>query len=367
MKYIFNNIKLLFQKNKTIFFLIILCEVVSSFIILFSYGAYYNYKIMKNIGTYDLNSSLDISFDEKSIKIDDLVKTLDKISGTVLADCQVIFFWTDSYDNSLNEDISLFFVMEYDNGFKYYNERKFNMVVTDGQFITDEDYKEGKHKIMIPESYKDVKIGDYINVNGTSYEVVCKLQYQSDFYIPIKNAPNDLKIQDISFSPNGIMKLSNYNKITEAFKSGFGNDVLIPEIDTFNDGLDYYNSLSMIIIIITVLSSITLMIVFLFVLEMRKKEFAIFRMCGCTRKRIVFIYTMEIFFTSLISFCITAAIYFISIIDKLSNYLEYMKSAYSLKSVLWLALIYLTTIIIVTLSTVLVKISKTPISQFKRR
>ena len=55
MKYIFLNIKNMFQHEKFITFIIILCVFLSSFVLNFSYGLYQNYNIKK----YEENSKLD--------------------------------------------------------------------------------------------------------------------------------------------------------------------------------------------------------------------------------------------------------------------------------------------------------------------
>lgn len=367
MRYVFKNIKILFLNNKLFFSLLILCELTAAFIVLFSYGAFYNYKMLKEIGTFDLNSDLNVSFIGEP-KMDDIRKALDLINKDTLSNCQSISLHAYSNDNSLNEEISFFFIMDYRDGLKFFSQRIENMKVSEGQFITDEDYLEGKSKIMIPDKYSNLKIGDFIKVSGKDYEIICKLHHENYFFIPISCAPNDLAdINEVSFTPEGIMKLSDYNNITKAFKTVFNNNVRIPEIDTFKDGASYYNSIGIIIAIITILSSITLMIVYMFILEIRKREFAIFRICGCSKKHIIFIYTMEIFITSLISFLIISAIYFNGIIDKLTSYMEYINQAYNFKSVIWISLIYLITIILVTMITVIIKIFKSPITQLKRR
>ena len=47
MKYILKNIKLFIKNEKMIFMLIVICVITSSFIIIFSYGLYQNYRMVE--------------------------------------------------------------------------------------------------------------------------------------------------------------------------------------------------------------------------------------------------------------------------------------------------------------------------------
>ena len=96
----------------------------------------------------------------------------------------------------------------------------------------------------------------------------------------------------------------------------------------------------MISILIAVLASINFAVLYQYILSKRRKTLGIFRLCGCTKFKVLIIFLSECMFITMPTFALTSLCYDKLVIPVLAKHFEYIESAYSFKMYLIIFLIY---------------------------
>ena len=165
---------------------------------------------------------------------------------------------------------------------------------------------------------------------------------------------------------NNIISQKAYDNIVNVAKNIFGDYAVIPQVDTINEKLPFYNSIMFIAIILVGLASIILALLFKYILLSRNKFISVLRICGCTNNKVRHIFISEILLSSTVSFILATVFYFNFIVKKLKKYFAYIGDVYSFNNCLLLGLIYFICIYIVLNIMIIINIKKSPISQLKQ-
>ena len=351
MKYIYKNIKSFVQNNILFFCLFIICQITSFIVLLFSFGAFQNFKIIKNqtieqtsfeicFGNlieqfrYDDGSICctgDGSVDNGSVK-----KLLDLLDEKTLEELELIVYFP--YFN--NTDLK--FAEGYDHisvafRLKYLKDEKTlapygSSSVSSGVPLTYEEFMQGSNKITLPCDYSQEYIGSDVIIADKHY-VVCGIETMDDYIgMSYFNSPDDIDgIESIIFDFNALATKSAYNDIADACKEVYGDYAYIPKIETVSsDKLPFYNSIMAVSVLLAMLSAVTLMLLYKYVLQKRSRTIAILRLNGCSKGKSRRICIAEIIIISLICAAIAYALYFGFLIHGLSHYLIYIKAVCSL-------------------------------------
>lgn len=388
MKYIYKNIKSFVQNNILFFCLFIICQITSFIVLLFSFGAFQNFKIIKNqtieqtsfeicFGNlieqfrYDdgsIHCTGDGSVDNGSVK-----KLLDLLDEKTLEELELIEYFP--YFN--NTDLK--FAEEYDHlpvafRLKYLKDEKTlapygSSSVSSGVPLTYEEFMQGSNKITLPCDYSQEYLGADVIIADKHY-VVCGIETMDDFIgMSYFNSPNDIDgIENISFYFNDLATKSAYNDIADACKEVYGDYAYIPKIETVSsDKLPFYNSIMAVSVLLALLSAVTLMLLYKYVLQKRSRTIAILRLNGCSKGKSRRICIAEIIIISLICAAIAYALYFGFLIHGLSHYLIYIKAIYSAKNIAVMFAVNVLAVYMVTNIMIVRQLSAKPVEQLKER
>lgn len=375
MKYIYKNIKSFVQNNILFFCLFIICQITSFIVLLFSFGAFQNCKIIKNqtieqtsfeicFGNlieqfrYDDGSICctgDGSVDNGSVK-----KLLDLLDEKTLEELELIVYFP--YFNNTN----LKFAEGYDHisvafRLKYLKDEKTlapygSSSVSSGVPLTYEEFMQGSNKITLPCDYSQEYLGADVIIADKHY-VVCGIETMDDFIgMSYFNSPNDIDgIENISFYFNDLATKSAYY-------------AYIPKIETVSsDKLPFYNSIMAVSVLLALLSAVTLMLLYKYVLQKRSRTIAILRLNGCSKGKSRRICIAEIIIISLICAAIAYALYFGFLIHGLSHYLIYIKAVYSAKNIAVMFAVNVFAAYMVTNIMIVRQLSAKPVDQLKER
>ena len=375
MKYIYKNIKSFVQNNILFFCLFIICQITSFIVLLFSFGAFQNFKIIKNqtieqtsfeicFGNlieqfrYDDGSICctgDGSVDNGSVK-----KLLDLLDEKTLEELELIVYFP--YFNNTN----LKFAEGYDHisvafRLKYLKDEKTlapygSSSVSSGVPLTYEEFMQGSNKITLPCDYSQEYLGADVIIADKHY-VVCGIETMDDFIgMSYFNSPNDIDgIENISFYFNDLATKSAYY-------------AYIPKIETVSsDKLPFYNSIMAVSVLLALLSAVTLMLLYKYVLQKRSRTIAILRLNGCSKGKSRRICIAEIIIISLICAVIAYALYFGFLIHVLSHYLIYIKAVYSTKNIAVMFAVNVLAVYMVTNIMIVRQLSAKPVEQLKER
>lgn len=375
MKYIYKNIKSFVQNNILFFCLFIICQITSFIVLLFSFGAFQNFKIIKNqtieqtsfeicFGNlieqfrYDDGSICctgDGSVDNGSVK-----KLLDLLDEKTLEELELIVYFP--YFNNTN----LKFAEGYDHisvafRLKYLKDEKTlapygSSSVSSGVPLTYEEFMQGSNKITLPCDYSQEYLGADVIIADKHY-VVCGIETMDDFIgMSYFNSPNDIDgIENISFYFNDLATKSAYY-------------AYIPKIETVSsDKLPFYNSIMAVSVLLALLSAVTLMLLYKYVLQKRSRTIAILRLNGCSKGKSRRICIAEIIIISLICAAIAYALYFGFLIHGLSHYLIYIKAVYGAKNIAVMFAVNVFAAYMVTNIMIVRQLSAKPVDQLKER
>lgn len=358
MKHILLNLSSFFKHEKTIFFLILLCVISSSFIINFSYGLYYNFNIQKE----EANETLrDVFFTAMEYNEEGYPEGWRYIEGLTKKDLQqyiealsekvinaVDAFLADSFLAELADEEHLqgsrnIFHFTYHNGKYGITEKVKNNIKSNGGFVgryfTDEEMAKGKrvaiinNSIDLRQNYPDLWVDDEtICLFGEHYEVIGGGKIAGELQMPFTSLPDEqyIVIFEVQFSEN--LTRDIYNEMKEKANEIIPGKLYFPELEGIDrDDMAIYNNMIAISLCISILSVINFALLYHFVMEKRQKQLAIMRMCGCKKTRALFTYLGECVLMTLPSYCIGILINHLLVNNVLNSTFDYIDEAYNPK------------------------------------
>ena len=235
----------------------------------------------------------------------------------------------------------------------------FDFAYKDGKFhglegiFTDEQYNSYENIVAINPSLRKygggiavINIGDWdyppiggaesININGKDFKIIDTVSEYDFMSCPITafydNTP--IRVQkdgwgfEITFKTD--ISRTQYDDIVNAVALNMGDNAEVPEMDISpTTELFYYRTVLMISVLISILAAINFAVLYRFVLQKRIKTLTIFRICGCTKKRIIFIYLCECMIIGLPLFALSMLLFDKIALPVLSEIFEYISLAYS--------------------------------------
>lgn len=417
MIYIFKNFIQFAKKSTMIFVLFVICEITAVLVVLFSFGAFQNYQTQLDVEQTKVNQDFFV------ISFGNIVGTHNRESGEVqyydgdgkitLAQFRqflnildhetkssftgfafsvgytdensISYLIQDDVDNLENMDIedddlkddffyqSLFPRLEYDEDLKdygLYNSYLENLSLKEGRYFTQQEIINGENLIVLRPDGNPQLIGQDIIFLGKIYKVIGILSNDMmyEFEVPFKTLDDDLTIESIRVLTDKIITTPAYKEIKNAFFEVVGDYALVPPLETVDiNEIRFYNSLILISVALAVISAINLTILFRYVLRTRWRQLAIFQLSGCTKNKARQIYICEIMSLSTLIFLFCAVLYHHLIMPNLSNYILYIKEAYSLKTYLILFSIYTISCYAFLNVMIIINLKKSPVTLLGER
>lgn len=347
MKYVFNNIRA-FAKNETVIFVItVLCILVSSFILNFSYGLFRNYKTASEEKVYELTNYISEAPEntEFDMTVGELRQYVEALSSDTVG--RITSIYCVSSTGALEEyDFPENFLPYIRSDTIYRNGEflasssnletwKSEGYITEGRYFDDEEEKTGALVTVVPEvnannKPTDIKIGDTITLFGQDYKIIGKhsLGIRSP-KIPFVNIPKELKLGDFGFIFNGPITRSAYDDLKATADRVLPGKLAFPELQLPDDDtLSLYNNIILISAFVAVLSAMNFAMLYLFILDKRKNTLAVMCVCGARRFHVTMIYLCECLVLSAPSFAAGIFIFDILLKNVLKDFFPYMLEAF---------------------------------------
>ena len=185
--------------------------------------------------------------------------------------------------------------------------------------------------------------------------------------MPFLSLPDSSYIRHIVFNLNIPLNEKEHNELSELILTKLDSTAIIPEFEGVNDieNTKTNNTLIVAGILLIVFSAVNYCIMYRYILEKRKKTFAIYRICGCSRGKGVLMYIIELLGTSIILFGIMVPIYHYAILPKLKGMFEYITEFYSIEKYLMIGVIYFVSLLIAYMILIIGMVRKTPLTLSK--
>lgn len=286
----FKNFKNSFSKNKSIYTLLIVSQLVGVMIIFFVYGIYTGYTA--SLQEIDVDSKeLYAQFDgvEDSL-LDELRPIMDELYNPFEKYIDYTFLGLAYNEGMLNT------YYEYREGEYHIASSLLDNVKVDenGRYFDDGEYVRGD-KVLFG---SDKEAGEYFDINGEKFLVVGNRADENlsrIIEVPASAAPGDANLYVIVIIFERLPRQIEYNHFKDTLKETFGDRVSVREFNVKDiEQLISINSIITISIIIGVLVALDTVLIYSYIISKRRKDMAIFGIVGAKKSQRFLINQIEI-------------------------------------------------------------------------
>lgn len=362
MIYIIKNLILTIKNELLIFVLIILCTLSSVIVIHFSFGLYQNYHVM--IEEHD--------GDMKEINIEILDPK--RVSKEKMKDC-VLSLSEDTTASiimvALNPKIDPFYQMrdewgEFTVRFTIQNQTitpcrifadniKANGALTSGSYFSNQEEANGNlvaisgpigHLNSCTDNITVRQEDDirWVEIQGKEYKVVGTQKISDCPFIPFQSLDDDtIFINSVFIGFKEMITRSQYDNLKYCFETTFGDAISFPELDIPENSDRYlYHTILCICATISILAATNFTVLYRYIFEQRKKQIAIFLLCGCQIKKAFRVFFVECLFMIVPVYAVSVYLFSKVLLPRLTKLYPYMSGSFSTKSYLALFGIFTT-------------------------
>lgn len=382
MQYIFKNYRSFIRYNTPLFILSMGIIMVSVLLIHFIYGVYQNYNIIQS-GDYDQVEGFDeFSFEFSSEKGKEVTKSdmdrcikrisnkMDLIEGSGNSNFVVLIVYSplnwnipkgiESKDTSIKVAINRSGVSAPDIVFDNMQTYSF----TDGSRWSDIQEKEGA-QVTLFWNYKNpqyqiegvhpedaINADNTVTIEGKDYKIIGYQNYQIEPMIPYSSLDNNISFSSGTLTFPEHMSMTSYEILTNILKDELGDRVTFeypgePQKDTVHY---VYNIVFIIVGLVTLIASIDLMSLYRFYLRKNHHKMAVFRLCGLSRWKNIFLQLGEFLILILPGYIIAILLFAHVLVPHLQPYYLYMPNSFSIPIYCILFGIYITCSVIFCLA-----------------
>jgi len=373
-------LKNLIKKNTMIFILIVVTVIVSSVILNFSYGLYQNYHTMK-VESIAGNYSTNLLIRDDSItkgELEEFILSISDETNSHISIWGIGLYEDDDKKNILN------FGVQVENRkitqSKLYTDNIINHgMIEEGQYFTKQQEESGALVTLIYpqeileqiveseyEYRKTEVIDNKTEILGKTYEVIGVQNFSVVPVIPFNSVDGNVKVNSITMTFDSIMTRTQYNELKEITAAYWNGSVVMPNLKILDNQEIYkYNTVMVIAVVISLIAALNIAILYRYILLKRKKDIAVFRICGCTRFKAALIYVGECLCLIIPFYILSALLYHYTLLPLFSDYYSYMSGAYSTLIYFVIFLIYLLLSLIVLFIMIMKESGKNPVSSLK--
>lgn len=326
-----NNIKHSFTKQRMTMLLIIIVQLFSTIVITFSYGIinHYNFKI-------DEKESTTLVYDFKGVNNEG--ETEEERYGIV--DMESIDKFLKESLPYIEKKLDYFFIMGYIDGrriqcssgyergsFKLSTQLDHRIGVIKGEKFSDY-HMNSDEKIMIARE-ADVDSNWCMQIDGETYKAIGLLSeaYRDNaIFVPYRGIPENARFYYVSLLLTEPLFESEYNEIVSMVKDAFGDTLNIPEFEGIvNESSNrVYKDIMFVTGFLILVCAVNYCIMYRYMLDKRRREFAITRICGCSKYKAGIVYMVELVGVSAITLVAGLLAYHYFILPKAAEEFNYI-------------------------------------------
>lgn len=351
---ILQNLKSFITKKKSIFIFFILAQIVTLVGVFVTYN-YMEQEVSTQKSYYDDVRTYTVMLsDSKDIEenLSDVLKQYDNIQH----------IYTVSYEG------------EYIVYGEYYGKSEKEFTVSLGDDLSESDMTNGNKNMLIPNktlTYEDtslsnLKIGDTYNLNGVAYKIIGSA-LDGCFHIPFHSMEEESKnqIMGVCITTNKELSPSDSEQFIYMLSAIFEDAVITPPQAEYGSEFNTFKIFVFVVILLLCLGIFNLSYLYIFVLEQRKKQYAVFQICGCTKLRGALIYLAEILLLSVMAYSVSLLLFRFVVLPFVIAMDSMTFLAMSVQSYILLFIFYVLIILLVFLPCIVRYTSKSAVLQYK--
>ena len=373
MKYILKNIILFFKYDKKIFLLCVSSVCVSMLSILIAYGIYSNYMVQKLSSENDLRSlQIDISAsEEKPLTKGIFTNALLSCPKEILNKVDMIFV---KVPTEYNLSLELRFCVSDGkiSGCTLFQDNLEQNGLASSYFTHTQE--ENGEKVALVYSGQDQKneINDMlvdsntIRILGHEYEIIGEQTWTYPVLIPYLSVDDTTILSQeygIEMYFQSPINFKDYSNLKEKMQSQLHDYINFPEMYVDYNELHLYNSIIYILAFVITIAALNFCIFYKYILIKRRKNIAIFRICGFTKKNAIIHYMGECLLIVSVTLPAAIILFRYSIYFLLSKIYSDFENYYSCKTYFAFGIIYLIGSSIILFVTITVEVEKNSIVQ----
>lgn len=352
----FNILKKMFRtfviEEKLIFSLFCICQIVSILCMVFVSGV-----IASRI---EYNNSFDLEYRQFSIELGKTTTSIEKL----VREFEQLRKDNSDIDNATiwikNKDVLIKSNLMYQEPSPLY--------IDIGNYFTKKNISSKENVILInqelTQSNKVYEIGDYLKINNKRFRVVGA--FSNDYFeIPIHcvSEIDEILQMDLVFKkPIDKWQLNKYEKvIKETFKP---NSITLPkELPMGKLTENIFQNVS--VLFIALLAILNFSFLYSYLLNKRKYQYAVFRLCGCSTRLGSFLLIVELLSISLILYIICGLLFHICFSWIYPFMSENISYALNFSDYIEVAAVYILVLLLVFIPIIIKYGKKTPIEIYK--
>ena len=332
--------------------LIVLNIVVSAFVVCFSYGVYQNFNIVIDEGEssarelFIIPTKSDTKNYTSSVTTKMLIDTVKDLDEKTLKNIKVIECTAIVPTSAIERNIFDFsfrydgnrFVQVGDELFSDSEYNSFRKIAAISPLLRNKNHTGGINLARTGDRWEAEYIGDAqtVTVGDEEFSIVNELLDEGYLAAPITAFYNDTPINCkkygwcvcIEFTTD--LSRTQYDDIVASIQNNMGDNARIPDMNiTPASQLFYYKTILIVSFLISLLAALNLSVLYRFILSKRIKMLTIFRLCGCTKGKIIRMYIGECMLVSLPLFALSEFCFDKLLLPILSGVFEYIEFAYS--------------------------------------
>lgn len=347
-KYLLNNLKHSITNQRLMMCLLVIVQLFSVIVITFSYGIinHYNFKIDEKESTTLIYDFLGINY-EGTTK-EEIYRFVDKESVDEFLK-EVLPYIEKKLDYFYISGPADKYMIECSSGYekgvlKLSTQLNDRTGVIEGEMLTDEQMNSSE-KIMVAQQ-SAVDSNWCIQIDGETYRAVgllSKMYAERSIFVPYKAIPENTKFYFVSFILTEPLLESEYNEIVSMVKDAFGDTLNIPEFEGIvNESSNrVYKDIMFVTGFLILVCAVNYCIMYRYMLDKRRREFAISRICGCSKYKAGIVYMIELVGVSAVTLVVGLLMYHHFILPKAVEEFNYIGLFYGRNVYMTIAGVYM--------------------------
>ncbi len=429
MKHLQKNIKNFFKNEKGMLCLIALCAFSAALVVYFAIGLVHHFAELKRAGeseAYELTivyKELERAKNEQNPNYIEIVNNIDFLNcgelRKILADMDdYVYSESSSLHTSTvynKEYVSVEFldggmaihnlylidfrfcydpateiISMTENQGRKYNQYSLANVMIDGNGLTEADFVYG-NKVAVVQAgiFNDLYIEErQINdgwINNEYNDEFCQIEnpvirvgndtfnivgiVDSGIEMPFSALSDETELQTfyvlLTITYDVPITHEQYTRAKNYIDENYGDRLCVKEIEFLQKNSEYYNLIILVVALIVVIAAINIAVIYRYVLMKRKKQIAVFKLCGCTNDSLCLSFIAEALLLTLPVFLAGTAVYFGVLKKYFADIFIYLDEAYTANTVLLSFGLFVIISITVLIISVRKVVKSTPVSVWK--
>lgn len=369
MIFVFNNLISFIKNNKAIFCLLIITQIITLIGVFTTYNYYAGLfaqtrQVHEEARTYRVYSP-----DKK-----DLTAKFEKLIGGKYAVQHTYTFTTsEEIDISANENDNEQTQNASTNQNKikyfcgdYYGETALIHKMNVGYSLTKNDHKNATNSIVLSGGeYHRFSVGENYIINDKEYKVI-GISTGDYYYIPYETFMKDgLPVSGVDVVLKGELDNAGEGECAAYLKELFGAKNVELPAEGYGEEMSKYNFIFVFCGLMFSLSIINFVYLYSYILDKRKRQYAVFRIFGCSKLRGSLIYAAECLIIAVATYLLTVLIYIFGCEPLLRLIDKYTVSALDISNFVFTFVLYIIVLLCVVVPTIIKYAKKEIVSQYR--